>query len=1163
MDGDSKPDLVVAIFLGNSISLFKNTSVNGTISFAAKTDIGSLNSANDVSMSDLDGDGKIDLMVCVADNVSADAISVFKNQSVAGNLSFAAKVNYSVVASEKVLAADMDLDGRQDMVVSGSGLRAVIYPSQVAVPAIDSFSPQAAGEGDTITISGTNLFGVTAVSFGGTPARSFVIQSSTTIKAVVGTGASGNITIASLQGSAVLSGFTFAAPPSISSFTPDMGGAETIVTINGANFTGATNVNFGSVTAKSYAVTSSTRITAIVESGASGAVSVTTPYGTASLGGFVFIPAPVIHSITPNAAGAGANITIRGSSFTGAKEVHFGNVPAASFTVLSDTAIVAVTEKAGSGGVKVITAGGSASFNSFTYTGPVVTSFFPAAGAINTVVFIKGIKFTGATNVSFGGVAASSFNVVSDTVLRAVVGSGATGGVLVTTPNGSASKAEFIYTSLPIITSVTPGSGLVGTNVSIKGANFGSSAENNIVYFGAVKAAVNSATTNELVVKVPFGASHQPLSVTTGGLTAATQKPFVVTYDRGSIHAGSFSGRIDLQLPSNNSSIVMMSDMDGDGKADLIALNNKNDHSVNLISLYRNVSKSGVPAFAPVFNLAIPYILPQGLSITDLDGDGKRDIVVASTASDHISLYKNASSPGSFSFASPVNLATLNEPTEVEAGDLDGDGKTDIVVSYDNYPGKFSIFRNTSQSSGSLSLAARINHTSPFDRSHGISIGDLDGDRRSDIIIANYNTAGTFTVYRNKSLPGNIDLDTAIIVRAGSNSPYAMTVDMDADGKLDVVVVNNSIPGVVSVYKNITTSEKISFAAPVNIETHSGPYRLTTGDLDGDGKPDLAIALGGTILGNIGKIQVIRNESANGLLAFASPVTYDAAYLFPSSIAIGDIDADGQMDLAVNDMLSERLTVLKNNSSNAIQNKAACAGSSLSITAGDTGNTYQWQENRGDGFVTLSNGTAYSGTNGRTLSFSNVSSSISGNLYRCLVNGIAGTTFIMNVDSVATPEISQNNAMLAVSNPDPAVIYTWSVQESGGSWTDLTTTGSSLTITKSGTYRVRGEKGQCLVTSQPKTVVFTAIYPVVASAYGIRFYPNPVTESFTIDPLNLQDNWESLEIVSADAKQTLATISLKNKKSINVSIVNFQSGSYIALLKRKTGAPAIIKFIKL
>src|SRR5580693_4978866 len=116
---------------------------------------------------------------------------------------------------------------------------------------------------------------------------------------------------------------------------------------------------------------------------------------------------------------------------------------------------------------------------------PVITSFLPTSGPVGTQVLIKGDHFGTVTLVSFGGVPATSFSLLSyvdsvthqlDTAIFAVVGSGATGLVSVTTSQGTATLGIYTFTTAPLapmINSFSPTSGGSGTTVTIKGKYFG------------------------------------------------------------------------------------------------------------------------------------------------------------------------------------------------------------------------------------------------------------------------------------------------------------------------------------------------------------------------------------------------------------------------------------------------------------------------------------------------------------------------------------------------------------------------------------------------------------------------------------------------------------------------------------------------------------------
>ncbi|MBV5323672.1 IPT/TIG domain-containing protein, partial [bacterium] len=195
--------------------------------------------------------------------------------------SFSAKVDYPGSTPMSVAIGDLDGDGKADLAVANYSSNIVsVLRNFAALPTITSFTPTSAGNGTTVTITGTDFTGATAVSFGGTAATSFNVASATSITAVVSTGTSGDVSVTTLGGTATKTGFTFIPAPVISSFSPTSSGNGLTVTLTGTNFTGATAISFGGTAATSFNVVDATSITAVVSTGTSGNVSVTTPGGT-------------------------------------------------------------------------------------------------------------------------------------------------------------------------------------------------------------------------------------------------------------------------------------------------------------------------------------------------------------------------------------------------------------------------------------------------------------------------------------------------------------------------------------------------------------------------------------------------------------------------------------------------------------------------------------------------------------------------------------------------------------------------------------------------------------------------------------------------------------------------------------------------------------------
>jgi hypothetical protein len=181
-------------------------------------------------------------------------------------------------------------------VVSSKGM--AVYPG-FNTPKIYSFSPTKATTDSVVVIYGTNLNNVTDVYFGNVKAKSFTPLYSSSISAVIDSGATGNVKVVTGSDTIELGGFTFVNPVKISSFSPTAAATGTSVTIKGKNFNGAITVKFGNQPASSFTVISDSVINAVVGSGSSGIVTVNTPLSGGTLAGFIYLPPPTISYFYP------------------------------------------------------------------------------------------------------------------------------------------------------------------------------------------------------------------------------------------------------------------------------------------------------------------------------------------------------------------------------------------------------------------------------------------------------------------------------------------------------------------------------------------------------------------------------------------------------------------------------------------------------------------------------------------------------------------------------------------------------------------------------------------------------------------------------------------------------------------------------------------------
>jgi hypothetical protein len=329
---------------------------------------------------------------------------------------------------------------------------------------------------------------------------------------------------------------------------------------------------------------------------------------------------------------------------------------------------------------------------------------------------------------------------------------------------------------VPIIHSFAPMLGMPGTNVMITGLNFSSVASNDIVFFGAVRGVVTSASETNLAVTVPLGATFAPITVMVNGLSAFTSQPFAPVFPGTSqVSAGSLAAIPN--LPAGSGPVrVCIADMDGDGRPDIVAANALD----GTISIYQNVITNGslgTGSFAPR-RVVLPMFssnsnTPVDLAIADVDGDGKLDIVATDGENGFISIFRNIGTDAmitSNSFAARVDIMTDLGVRGLAVQDLNQDGKPDIVVGNVEKPA-VSVFENQS-TPGIISFAAPVNIGCAAVPS-ALVIADIDGDGNPDVVIANTGSSNAVvSIIQNPGIVG--DFYTYSFLRriyfAGNNS---------------------------------------------------------------------------------------------------------------------------------------------------------------------------------------------------------------------------------------------------------------------------------------------------------------------------------------------------------------------------------------------------------
>ena len=345
-----------------------------------------------------------------------------------------------------------------------------------------------------------------------------------------------------------------ASQPVVSSVSPGSGTIGTPVTITGSGFDyGCTGGQSGHVYFAGIAAgnaVSDGAATAVAPTHGAGAVYVTVADCLGDLSAvssadlFVY-PAPVVSSVSPGSGTIGTPVTITGSGFdygcTGGQSGHVYFAGIAAGNAVSDGAATAVAPTHGAGAVYVTVAdclgdlSAVSSADLFVYPAPVVSSVSPGSGTIGTPVTITGSGFdygcTGGQSghVYFAGIAAG--NAVSDGAATAVAPTHGAGAVYVTVADclgdlSAVSSADLFVYPAPVVSSVSPGSGTIGTPVTITGSGFDygcTGGQSGHVYFAGIAAgnAVSDGAATAVAPTHGAGAVYVTVADCLGDLSGA------------------------------------------------------------------------------------------------------------------------------------------------------------------------------------------------------------------------------------------------------------------------------------------------------------------------------------------------------------------------------------------------------------------------------------------------------------------------------------------------------------------------------------------------------------------------------------------------------------------------------------------------------------------
>ena len=910
LDGDGKPDLAIVNRQAGTVSILRNTGTTGAVSFAVKIDFPVGANPSSVALGDLNGDGKLDL--AVANNVTND-VTVYRNAGTPGFINFTYIADVPVEAEPWGLAIrDMDADGKADLITTSLGTNKVSVYRYTGNIATFSFGP---GQHFATSLA-PYLLAVGDLNDDGRPDLVVPNYFSASVSVLLNQSTPGSL---SFQTNSYA---TASSPTQVALGDIDDDGFTDIVVANrgSSSISALLNSGIGSFSAKTdFAAGNNPEGVSVADLNGDGKADV----ATVNLGSnttSVFVNNSTVGTINfrarvdfatgsqPTALAAGdldadGRCDIVATNTANNSVSIFRNTP--QFSANADLSNLSTT----TGALSPSFLPGILAYRSTNYNALLLPQFTAVSAQADAKLEMRvnggAYLFLASGNPTFITGLQQTINTLD---------------IKVTAQNGIATKVYTITITqaiAPVITSILPVSGAVGSTVTISGSNFNAQPSANIVYMGATKATVTLASSNSLSVTVPPGATYAPVTVLDGvntrrmAYSRANFKPTFAPF-KSTLSADDFSTKIDFAVNSDPGSIVL-NDIDGDGKTDIIV----GDRTNNILSVFRNTSASGsigVGSFAPKVDFTITGTGLNHIAVGDFNSDGKPDLVVTNRNSANVSVFRNTSTIGiinSSSFAAPVNYTTVVWPDEVAVGDVDGDGRPDLVTASFDQP-TISILRNNTTFGGAMSFEPRQDFglSAP---SQSLAINDLDGDGKADIVVS-YPENGLIGILRNIGNVGELALAASVNFSTGIFGANGIVIgDIDGDGKPDLAIPHQVNSQNISIFRNASSPGSIttgSFAPKQDFNTGSLLFSLALADVNGDGKPDMAVT---NLLLNT--ISVFCNQSTPGSIgagSFASPVSFGTQFT-PTAMAIGDLDGDGKPDMVSTNSSSGNISVLRNN----------------------------------------------------------------------------------------------------------------------------------------------------------------------------------------------------------------------------------------------------------
>ncbi len=358
---------------------------------------------------------------------------------------------------------------------------------------------------------------------------------------------------------------------------------------------------------------------------------------------------------------------------------------------------------------------------------------------------------------------------------------------------------------------------------------------------------------------------------------------------------------------------VAVADLNGDGVLDVVTANADPGNSVSV--LLGNGDGTLKPAVRyPVGRNA------ERVAVADLNGDGIPDLITTNTSDNNVSVLLGN---GDGTFRAAVNYPAGSAPLGLTVGDFNEDGIPDLAVAFDDYGqgrGGVAILLGNGDGSFQAPITYGLGSGYPW----SVAAGDLNGDGHTDLVVSD----ALFTVVYRLLGHGDGTFGPAVSYNSGQNSTTSVVVgDFRRNGILDVATANQN-PGSLAVLRNNGNG---TFQTAMNYPAGPGAYTVAAADLNNRGILDLVSANPGNVT-----VSVLKG---NGDGTFQNPRSYNAGPgpgASPDFVTTGDLNGDGFPDLIVTDNRSNQVAVLLNEPDATVFGlslpKSSVAGTSFPIT---------------------------------------------------------------------------------------------------------------------------------------------------------------------------------------------------------------------------------------